>query len=178
MALTGENLTFYRFLFVTKCCSIRFAIPYVRVHANILHTFLHTFQLHEIQKHIHVSSCTHLPVQKYRTVLALIIQTAKNNYYNCSALNRKQLNYARVAFGYIRAVLPPVYETKMERFLTTMKKAQTSILTFAMEVPRHVTSPSSRQQQTCLWHHRAPFHQPGVVCGIASMLVYIHGILE
>ena len=43
-----------------------------------------------------------------------------------------------------RAVLPPVLETKLERFLTTTKKAQTFILTFAVEVPRYVASPSPR----------------------------------
>ena len=47
-------------------------------------------------------------------------------------------------FEYNRAVLPPVSETKMERFLTTTKKAQMSILTFAVEVPRYVRSPSPR----------------------------------
>ena len=58
------------------------------------------------------------------TILALIIRTAKNNYYyDCSALNRKQLNYTRVMFEYIRAVLPPVSETKMEQILTMTKKA-------------------------------------------------------
>ena len=78
-------------------------------------------------------------------IVALIIQTAENNYYyDCSALNRKQLNYAGVVFEYIRAVLPPVSEMKMERFLTMTKKAQTSILTFAVEVPRYVASPSPR----------------------------------
>ena len=41
-------------------------------------------------------------------ILALIIRTAKNNYYSDhSALNRKQLNYTRVVFKYIRAVLSP-----------------------------------------------------------------------
>lgn len=32
----------------------------------------------------------------------------------------------------------------MERFLTTKKKAQASILTFAVEVPRYVTTASPR----------------------------------
>ena len=52
--------------------------------------------------------CAHHAVSPYFnyiscvTVLALIIWTAKNNnYYDCSALNRKQLNYARVAFEYL-----------------------------------------------------------------------------
>ena len=45
-------------------------------------------------------------------------------------------------FEYIRVVLPPITGTTMEQFLMTMKKAQILILTFAVEVPQYVTSPS------------------------------------
>ena len=49
------------------------------------------------------------------TIVTLIIGMAKNDYYyNLSALNRKQLKYARVVFEYIRAILPPVSERTME----------------------------------------------------------------
>ena len=85
------------------------------------------------------------------TVVALIIGTAKNDYY--LALNRKRLNYARV-------VLPPVIERTREPFLTATTKAEAAILTLSVEVPRYGTSPSHsllssspQQRRTCFGHY-------------------------
>ena len=107
------------------------------------------------------ASSTWFPHWMQSTILALIIRTAKNNYYNNrSALNRKQLNYARVMFEYIRAVLPPVSETKMEWFLTTTK---------AHKAVHHA---QWQQQRTCLRNYCAVFHPPGFVRGVCLYTWY------
>ena len=75
---------------------------------------------------------------KIDTVLALIIGTGKNNYFDhCSAVFRTEINYWSRVFQFILKF----FDTwKMEHYSNVLKRKQTSILSFAANTPQHMTA--------------------------------------